>query len=237
MIAGETTFVRTIDRTGIGDPEIVQSFGGAVRLGALRSVRDGNGVAFGQVVLSIEAGYASGDADPYDGISRRFVFDHNHKVGLVLFDHVLRWKTARAATIAQDPAIVARPAPGIDFLPTEGAVAGASYLYPTLIMRPVRHVDFKAGLVIAQTTSDLVDPFHAGALGDYANYDGGDERRHDLGIEVDAGAEGRIPLGDSAVVNLGIEAGLLVTGGAFDDDSGAALPNQYLLNTKAGLLY
>ena len=45
-------------------------------------------------------------------MTKRFTFDENHHVGLVLFDQVLRWKTARSATIAQDPSLVARPAPG-----------------------------------------------------------------------------------------------------------------------------
>ena len=44
------------------------------------------GVPYGDLVAQVELGYASGDADPYDGTQRRFVFDPNHKVGLLLFD-------------------------------------------------------------------------------------------------------------------------------------------------------
>ena len=125
---------------------------------------------WGDLVVSVELGYASGDADPNDGVTRRFTFDQNHNVGLVLFDHVLAYKTARAATIAADPNIVHRASPGLQFLPSEGGVFGAAYLYPTVVVRPASWVDLKAGMVIAQTTADLVDPFHYGALGDYANY-------------------------------------------------------------------
>jgi hypothetical protein len=185
----------------------------------------------------MEWGYASGDADPYDGVTHRFTFDENHNVGLVLFDHVLGWKTARAATIAQDPAIVARGNPGLDFLPSNGGVFGASYLYPTLVVRPRPWIDLKAGAVIAQTTSDFVDPFHAGALGNYANYDGGDPRAHDLGVELDAGVDGRILIGNIVNLTVGAEGGVFFPGGAFEDEAGNSLGRQFLLNTKLGLVF
>jgi hypothetical protein len=168
-------------------------------------------------------------------VTRRFTFDENHNVGLVLFDHVLAWKTPRAATIAQDPAIVARPNPGLSLLPSNGGVFGASYLYPTVVVRPRPWLDLKGGVVIADTTADLVDPFHAGALGNYRNYDGGDPRDHDLGIELDVGADVRIPLGELVRLQLGIEGGVLFPGNAFVDEAGNDLPNQYLLNSKLGL--
>lgn len=237
VIGGKTTFVRNVNLTAAGDTETVLSFGGAARLGAVRVARADDGKRWGVVAVSVEAGYASGDADPYDGTTRRFTIDQNHNVGLVLFDHVLAWKTARAATIAGDPNITARPAPGVQFLPSEGGIFGASYLNPTLVVRPRHWFDLKTGVVIAQTTADLVDPFHAGALGNYANYDGGDETAHDLGIEIDFGAEGRIPIAQAIVINLGAEGGVLFPGGAFDDSDSNPLPKQYLLNGKLGVNY
>ena len=78
-------------------------------------------------------GYASGDANPYDGVEKRFVFDPNHKVGLLLFDEVMRWQTARASAAAQDCGLLncQRPFPGANLLPSNGGVFGAEYLYPT----------------------------------------------------------------------------------------------------------
>lgn len=236
FIGGNTTYVRDVDHTHRGTSEAIRAFGGAAALGAVHHREEG-ARRWGQLVASIEWGYASGDADPADGVTRRFSFDQNHKVGLVLFDHVMRWKTARSATIAQDPGIVNRAAPGLQFLSSEGAVQGATYLYPTIVVRPRHWLDLKAGVVIAQTTADFVDPFQFGALGNYANFEGGDESRHDLGVELDLGVDGRIELGEHAVVQVGAEGGVLFPGGAFDDAVGNRLPAQFLLNTRTGLQF
>jgi hypothetical protein len=237
FIGGSTTFVRNIDLTAAGDTEDVVSFGGAAKLGVVTVAKSERGRRWGDLVVAAEVGYASGDADPFDGVTKRFTFDQNHNVGLVLFDHVLQWKTARSATIAQDPAIVNRPAPGLQFLASEGGVFGAQYLNPTVVVRPQHWVDLKAGFVIARTTADFVDPFRAGAEGNYANYDGGDERRHDLGLELDAGFDFRVHATERFVINAGAEGGVLFPGQAFEDENGSSLGNQYLLNSKLGLYY
>jgi hypothetical protein len=236
FVGGATNIVRTVDQIRAGDSEAIVSYGGALVLGAMHERHRGD-ETWGGLVAAVELGYASGDADPGDGVSRRFTFDQNHNVGLVLFDHVLAWKTARAATIAGDPNTVHRPAPGLQLLPSEGGVFGAAYLNPTVIVRPEPWLDLKGGVVIAQTTADLVDPYHFGAAGDYANFDGGDERRHDLGVELDLGIDTRLHASSGVVLLLGVEGGLLLPGGAFDDESGLPLPIQYLLNTKLGLMF
>jgi hypothetical protein len=240
-IFGTTTFLRgayqnNIDPTAKRDPERIRSFGGAATLGAVRVAGEGKD-RWGQIMGEVEIGYASGDADPYDGVTKRFTFDENHNVGLVLFNHVLRWKTARAATIAQDPAIVARAAPGLELLPSNGGVFGAQYVNPRFVFRPRRWVDLKGGVVIAQTTADFVDPFHAGALGSARNYDGGRPDAHDLGVELDVGAAFRINIDNISTVQAGFEGGVLFPGHAFDDAAGNKLPNQYLASVQLGLQY
>jgi hypothetical protein len=237
FIAGSTTMVRNIDLTAAGDTEDIVSFGGAANLGIVTVAKSDSGRRWGDLAVEVEFGYASGDADPYDGVTRRFTMDQNHNVGMVLFDHVLQWKTARSATIAQDPAIVNRPAPGLQFLASEGSVFGAQYLNPTVVVRPQHWMDLKGGMVIARTTADFVDPFRAGAEGNYANYEGGEERRRDLGLELDAGFDFRIHATETFVINTGAEGGVLFPGQAFEDENGATLGTQYLLNTKLGLYY
>lgn len=241
MLFGSTTYVRGGYRAGIqatrqAAPEKIQSYGAIARLGVVREAREGK-TRWGDLVAELEWGYASGDADPNDGVTKRFTMDQNHNVGLVLFDQVLAWKTARAATIAQDPSIVNRPTPGLDFLPSRGGVFGATYLNPRVIVRPRPFLDLRAGVVIAQTTADLVDPYHAGALGSFSNYDGGDPRRHDLGVELDLGFVARIAFKQGTTIELGAEGGAFFPGGAFDDRSGRRLDNQYLANMKVGVLY
>jgi hypothetical protein len=241
VILGSTSFVRTnyttpLDPTAKRDNEAVRSFGGAATLGAVRVAGEGKD-RWGDIMGEIELGYASGDASPADGVTKRFSMDENHHVGLVLFDHVLRWKTARAATIAQDPSVVARAAPGLQLLSSNGGISGAQYLNPRFVIRPKHWLDLKGGVVIAQTTADFVDPYHFGALGNAANYDGGDPHRHDLGVELDVGVATRIKVDASATVQLGAEGGLLFPGHAFDDAAGRGLANQYLGTVQVGLQF
>lgn len=258
-VFGSTDFVRTSWTQQI-DPaesldvrEDVVQLGGAAKLGfvhlshaprertlangAIVDPPGGGGASWGDIVGEVEVGWASGDADPADGESKRFVFDGNHNVGLVLFDHVLAWKTARAATNAQDPRIVGRAPPGIDLLASDGGVFGATYLNPRFIGRPARWLDLKLGVVIAQATSDVVDPYQFGALGSARNWDGGDPDARDLGVEVDAGVEVRIPVGRSVVAQIGAEGGILAPGGAFDDADGDRLPPQALGQGRMGLQF
>ncbi|WP_437275819.1 hypothetical protein WME90_31825 [Sorangium sp. So ce375] len=221
-------------------PTAVRSVGGAATLGAVHVAGSGArpGGRWGRVVTEIEAGYASGDDDPTDGVSRRFTFDPSHNVGLLLFDEVLAWKTARAATIAERELFAASPEPGIRSLPSKGGVPGAAYVNPRIIVRPARWLDLKAGAVIAEATSDVVDPYGAlRAGGSLANYDGGDSRRRDLGVELDLGVDARIAMGRLVTIQLGTEAGVLFPGGAFDDAAGAELPDQYLLTLKLGVIH
>jgi hypothetical protein len=241
LILGSTSFLRAaythpLDPTAKREDELVRSFGAAAMLGAVH-VSGGGKDAWGDLVGEVEVGYASGDGNPDDGVSKRFTFDANHRVGLVLFNQVLAWKTARAATIAQDPDLVARAAPGLDLLPSRGAVFGAEYLNPRMIFRPRRWLDLKTGVVIAQTTADLVDPYHQDALGNVANYEGGISRRHDLGLELDLGASLRIPVDTTATVQAGVEGGVLFPGHAFDDANGGRLSNQYLVSLALGLQF
>ncbi len=240
-IVGRTSYVRSAFVNQITpsqeiEDESILSFGTAAVLGFVHT-RSDDKERWGDFVHELEFGYATGDADPFDGATHRFTFDTSHNVGLVLFDHVLQWKTARAATIAQDSRVTNRPNPGLQFLPSNGGVFGATYLNPRFIFRPIRQVDVKLGFLWASATADVVDPYHAGALGTYANYDGGDPRKRDLGVEIDTGADVRIPLERTVTLELGAEGGVLFPGHAFDDEDGNTLPNQLVANTKLGLQF
>lgn len=235
-IGGKTNYLRNVELVQAGMTESIQSWGGAARLGAVHVAGEGRN-AFGDLVLALEYGFATGDADPYDGVTRRFTIDQNHNVGLVLFDHVLAWKSARSATIAQDPSVTYRPTPGVEFLPSEGGIFGTTYVNPTVVVRPRRWLDVKGGIVVAQATADVVDPFQVGALGRYANYEGGGAKKHDLGVELDSGVDARFPVKSGFVVQVGAEGGVFFPGNAFADASGARMSTQFLVNSRLGVQF
>jgi hypothetical protein len=247
LVFGSTNMIRTNDQARDDASTAVRAFGAAARIGgvprAYAPITKTYGildpVTYGDVVGQFEVGYASGDADPNDGTEKRFSFNPNYKVGLVLFDEVMRWQTARAATAAMDPLLQNgnRPTPGVDLLPSNGGVFGAQYINPTMIVRPRRWLDLKAGMVVAQTTADYVDPYRVAVNGAYTNYRGGNPRRHDLGVELDAGIEARIPLEYKMTLALGAQGGVLFPGGALANDIGETMKAPWLAIGRVGLLF
>jgi hypothetical protein len=234
-VLGSTNFVRTTAQA-LGDTKApVRAYGGAATVGVVHRTSSGED-AFGDIVGQVEVGYASGDADPYDGTYRRFTFDPNHRIGLMLFDEVMRFQTARAATAATDP-LVARQTPGVDLIPSNGGVFGAQYINPTAIYRPRRWLDLKGGMVVAQATSDIVDPYRLAVSGSYVNYRGGDPKKKDLGVELDAGVEARVPLEYGMTAQIGAQGGVLFPGGALADASGARLHTPWLFVGRFGVLF
>lgn len=263
-ILGQTNVIRTQDQALADGKTQVRSYGGAASIGVVHrkwgasfwsdrgsaasakaastsylGVADERGVPYGDIVAQVEMGYASGDADPYDGKQRRFVFDPNHRVGLLLFDEVMRFQTARSATAATDPLLAnaQRPTPGVDLLPSNGGVFGAQYVNPTMIYRPRYWLDLKAGMVVAQATADITDPYRIATQGSYVNYRGGNPRKKDLGVELDGGIEARFPLEYGLKTNVGAQAGVLFPGGAFENADGQRLPVQWIAIGRLGLIF
>jgi hypothetical protein len=259
---GWTSAERSLDQAASGRRTMIRGYGGAAAAGVVlvdrlpsppdgvaaaattRAGADARGVAsrpeaYGRFVAQIEAGYASGDADPYDDVEQRFVFDPNHRVGLLLFDEVMRWQTARASVALQDPNLsnAQRVQAGAVLLPSNGGIFGAEYVYPTAIFRPRPWLDLKLGAVFAQTTADVIDPYRLLTQGASANYRGGDPRRHDLGVELDGGVEARLPLPKGLRVQLGAQAGFLSPGGALADAQGAGMKAPWITIGRAGLQF
>ncbi len=235
-LIGSTNIVRNRSQTANNEREQIRSFGAALQLGAALTRGSGED-RWGEWVMQVEWGWASGDADPNDGTTRRFTFEPNHNVGLILFDEVMAWKTARAGVIAEDPNLTNRAAPGSELLPSDGGIFGATYLNPTLVYRPVRPLDLKAGMVIAQATADFVDPVQVATEGRFLNYDGGDARSRDLGVELDLGVEYRLALDYGMSLELGAQGGVFFPGKAFDDAQGGALGTQYIGVGRMGLQF
>ena len=239
-INGKTNAIRS---TAEFNEQDVRSWGGAAMVGVVKrgklAPRDGAPDTYGQLVAQLEGGYASGDANPYDGVIKRFTFDPNHQVGLLIFPFAMHFHTARAASNAQDPALTARPLPGTRFLVSNGGVFGATYVNPVVVFRPVPQVDLKAGAVIAVASSDVVDPYRTtvSSTGGDQNYTGGSPKARDLGLELDGGFEWRYRIPGSITLQLGAQAGVFFPGHAFDDAKGNRAKTQSIVQGRFGVQF
>jgi len=247
-IFGTTNAIRTQDQARDDAKTTLRSYGGAAVFGvahrthgceACKVHTPGGKGFFGDLVAQVELGYASGDADPYDGTQKRFQFDGNHRIGLVLFDEVLRFQTARSSTAARDPLLsnAERPTPGADRLPSNGGIFGATYVNPTFLFRPHPSFDVKAGMLLAQATADVVDPYRTATSGSYVNARGGSPKSKDYGLELDLGVEWRKPLEFGMTLALGMQAGVLFPGDALADAMGTRLKTPWVTVTRAGLYF
>ncbi|MFI5300291.1 MAG: hypothetical protein ACHREM_19555, partial [Polyangiales bacterium] len=233
-ILGTTTAIRTSPSYFQQD---VRTYGGLARFGVVKQKKGRDDIEFGQVVVQLDAGWASNDADPYDGTVKQFTSDPNAAPGLLLFPTVMHFLSARSATNALDAQLAARPFPGVDFLASKGGFFGAEYLYPSIVVRPSSTFDVKAAMLIAVATGDLVDPYTTVVSGSARGYRGASPTHHDLGIELDYGFEWRDKLSPAATLQIGGQVGILFPGHALDDAKGVGLPVQSTGQVRVGIQF
>jgi hypothetical protein len=222
-VRGTTTYARTVTHP----VHEVEQLMAVARLGRKHP----------QIDVILEGGYASGDSNPEDAFQRRGTMDPDHRVGLILFPEVLAAQTARSAHLASAPELFGRPARGAELLPTNGAVAGAYYLFPYVLWRPLEWLEGRAAAVLAWSSTDVVDPFAQRARSRAANYLGGDPAGRDLGLELDAALRVRGTLPEGVVLSGGIEGGVLFPGSAFADADGVPMPTVGMVRLRFGLSY
>ncbi len=191
---------------------------------------------FAHLVVSLEWGIASGDADPTDDQLHRFVMNPNHGVGLLLFSEILRFKTSRAQGLLES-AHAGGDHARFEGLATRGGIAGATYLNPVLLVRPMPDLALKAGAVVASATTSVVDPAALAVHATRRNFDGGSPFGRSLGTEVDVGAELTVPLDAPMLLRLSVEGGLAFPGSAFADADGHGLGRQALSTAGLGLTF
>jgi hypothetical protein len=179
----------------------------------------------GTIETELEAGYASGDSNPFDDVSTEFQFNRDFKVGLVLFDEVLLFQTQNAARRLADPNLFARPSAGIDLLPSEGAVTNALYLKPTVRWRPALfggRLRLVGSVLFARAAERYLDPFGTYVGSSPVNVFGASAGKN-YGTEIDAAASWRVHLGGTLAYELGVQAGRLFPGNAFQFADGSRL--------------
>lgn len=168
-----------------------------------------------RLTTQLEVGYASGDADPRDGVARAFTMNSDHNVGLILFEQVLPLLTARAVDRVADPELSGTPAAGLRHGVAQGGVSNAVYVFPTVRIRPVHTLDVRLGWVLAVAPVQPVDLYATAANGGWSKGWGSGRL---YGNEIDAGLHWTL-LAPSPVrvgVKLGVEGGVFLPGSAFD---------------------
>lgn len=187
------------------------------QLGAVAKVNYRHG-RFG---LLFDGGFASGDQNPYDATISSFRFDSNYKVGLILFDQVLGYQSARSGWRGADPLLTGVAPEGIDLLPSAGAVTGAWYLFPRAKYGFADWIDVYGGPLFAFTTAQLTDPFNTRINGGTpVNYLRGRPGNY-LGTELDLGLTVRGAPTAYLNISATLEGGVLLPGDAFRTASGA----------------
>lgn len=177
----------------------------------------------GRFGLLFDGGFASGDQNPYDTTLSNFRFDPNYKIGLVLFDQVLGYQTARSGWRAADPILTGVPPEGIDLLPSAGSITGAWYLFPRAKYGFADWIDVYGGPLFAFTTAQLTDPFNTRINGGTpVNYVGGVPGSY-LGTELDLGVTVHGAVTSYLNISATLEGGVLLPGDAFRNAAGGTM--------------
>lgn len=191
------------------------------------------------LTAKLEAGYASGDNDPRDDVSRQFSFNTDYNVGLILFDQVMPMLTARAGDRVFDPDLLAVPPSGVRYTVAQGGVTNAGYLNPVLRYRPVEGLDLRLGYIWAVAAADLTDIYQTARNGGYpTGFDGEQGGDRGLGHEVDVSARYTIQLPGAVAVRIGVENGVFLPGNALAGlNEGAGIPTLVLTRATFDLTW
>ncbi len=179
------------------------------------------------ISVYLELDYASGDGDPEARTDlSQFVWAPDMNVGLLMFEHVFHFQTARAAAAATETLrrLGAKSFP-VDSIDTRGSFVNAFAVFPQFDFRPHPDILFRHGVLLAWAPEPVVDPV-ASLLGrdgveiedDLVNFAGGKPAQF-YGAELDLRAQWRF-LEHFA---LDLEGAILFPGPALQDENGDAV--------------
>lgn len=210
-LAGKTDRIITADKLeGLN----ISAFGAVGRVGW----------HFGCIDLrsQLEVGFASGDPDPHDATITAFSFDPDYKVGLVLFDTVMRGVSAMAAQEAADPERIGQALPGTDLVASRGRVSNAVYVYPNVSVKPIERLSLMAGFLWAFSVVEFNQSYQTFKNGGVlTNPYGLSGAGHNLGYELNLGAAWDQPVWGDFHLVAGLQAGWFFPGKAFDRPDGS----------------
>ena len=190
--------------------------------------------------LYLEGDYASGDSDPsLQTPLTQFRFAEDTNVGLLLFEHVLAYQSARAA--ASGIAVLQNlnaPSLPIDQVATRGSFTNAAAIFPQVDVHPLPDLLLRGGVLVAWAPSQVIDPIASLARrdglridDDLVNFAGGKPGRY-YGTEFDLRVQYR--LYDHFIADL--EGAMLQPGSALEDANGDAV-RSFLFQTRATFFF
>ncbi|MBE2252569.1 MAG: hypothetical protein IAE78_23755 [Myxococcus sp.] len=176
-----------------------------------------------RLTLLADWGFASGDQNPADDRVENFRFDRDFKVGLVLFDQVMAYQSARSGVRASDPNLVGVAPEGADLLGTAGSITGVWYLFPRVKYGLFDWLDVYGGPLFAFSTARLTDPFNSRLGGGTAINSLNGRPGLYMGTEVDLGVQARYrPVPELLITATG-EGGLFLPGDAYNLPAGGVM--------------
>lgn len=197
-------------------------------------------IEMGPVTGTLEFDYASGDGDPRDETPlTTYNFARDANVGLLLFEHLLAFESARSAAVGihnlQQAGLDAFP---ITELSSEGRVHNAIIAFPQLLYRPVETLGIRAGALLAWSAAPVTDPVMSllnedgiEIKDDVVNWHGGKPARY-YGTELDLQVEWRY----QKYFLWTVEGAVLLPGDALKDESGDAVPS-FLVENRFTFLF
>jgi hypothetical protein len=220
FVTGSTREVGDAYRVITNDPSVDQT----IRQFGMRAT-----VRWDQPLYSLylEGDYASGDSDPQTRTPlTQFRFADDANVGLLLFEHVLAYQSARAAAagvaLLRD---LGAPSFPVEQVATRGAFTNAAAIFPQVDFRPLEDVLFRAGVLMAWAPAKVVDPIASlqrrdglRVEDDLVNFQGGSPGRY-YGTEIDLRFQYR--MFDHFIADL--EGAVLFPGSALEDANGDAV--------------
>jgi hypothetical protein len=206
LIGGRTTWARNEH----GTHRVLQ--GGAAARGYIGDAE--------RWLVGLDAGFASGDRNPTDKWITNFTFDQGHTAGLVLFQQVVGWRTARSEIAATNGALTGEALNGTQFIPTRGAITNAIYVHPKARWAFKRWFEVWGGPLIAAAPMPIVDPYATRlAGGTPTNSVLGDGNKRYYGTELDLGARVRYDV-NNLWLQIGIQGGILLPGSGLANEAG-----------------
>ncbi len=192
------------------------------------------------VTAYLEMDYASGDPDPTPRTRlSQFRFGDDVNVGLLMFEHVLKYQSARASQAAVE--IIRQlgaetyPAERIN---TRGGFTNAFAIFPQVDIRPHKTLLFRGGVLVAWAPEPVNDPVASlqGRDGetiedDLVNFVGGAPGQF-YGVELD----GRFQWRFRDHFALDLEGAVLFPGSAFQDINGQAV-NSFMTQARTTFFF